>query len=138
MPTQSVNSITEIPQGSMITFRSKNPNDVTSWIGTLQSIGTYRSILPYGDPAAYHQAVRQIDNTIPSDVTTLKFFLITVDNNSDVPTDMAFADEWISPGTLYIQYPANKVKIEVDDPSNNSIAILQLLASAGYTAKVIS
>lgn len=129
--------VKDIDSGSTITFRSKKPNDTVAWVGTLESVGTYKSIRAYLNPAAYNEAVRQVDPSVPSDVTTLTYFLITVDNNANEPTVMVFASEWISNGSLNVVSLGNKVTIQVDDPNNNVTSILSLLASAGYACKVI-
>lgn len=134
----AVANINLVPQGSIITFRSLNPNDTTTWIGTLESKGTYKSIRPYFDPAAYNQAVRQIVPTVSSDPTVLNYFLITVDNNAQQSTIQPFAQEWIDPGSLYIITPGNKVTVVVEDPLDDPQSILSLLASAGYSAKITS
>lgn len=134
----ALSSIRLATQGAVITFRSKDPNDVTNWIGTLESVGTYRSIRPYGDPRARNEAVRQTDPTISSDVTLLTYFLITVENNATQPTTMLFADEWIEEGSLNEVLLGNQVKLVVDDPLNNTQQILSILANAGYACRVIS
>ena len=136
MTTTLVSSIT---QGTTITFRSKNPNDTTTWIGVLEMpVGSYKVIKPYLNPAMYNEAVRQADPTVSSDVTALNYFIITVSNNSSTPTEQVFAQEWISPGSLNIVTLGNIVKVNVEDPLNNSQAILSLLANAGYVATLAS
>ena len=131
-------SIKDIVEGTVITFRSKNANDTVGWRGTLESIGTYRSIIGHGNPAAYNEAVRQSDSTVPSDLTSLTYFLITVDNDANSPTMQLFANEWIEPGSLHQIALGNQVTIKIDDPNNNTQAILSLLANAGYACKIIS
>lgn len=134
----ALTSVKLATQGAVISFRSKDPTDTTNWIGTLESVGTYRSIRPYGDPRARNESVRQTDPSIPSDVTVLTYFLITVENNSTQPTTMLFADEWIEAGSLNEVLLGNQVKILVDDPGNNTQQILSILANAGYACRVIS
>lgn len=131
-------SVKDIDEGSMITFRSKNPNDTVLWKGTLESVGTYRSVRAYGNPDAYNKAVRQVDTSVSADLTDLTFFLITVDNNSTDPVMRVFADEWIESGSLNIIDLGNKVKIQVDDPNSNPQQILSILANAGYACKILS
>lgn len=130
-------SIDTITPGAVITFRSKNVNDTVVWRGTLESKGTYRSILPYGDPRAYNEAVRQNDPSVTSDVTLLSYFLITVDNSGTTPTVQAFAQEWIEDGSLNEITVGNKVKLIVDDELSNPQRILSILANAGYSAKIL-
>jgi len=134
----TISSIKDVDEGAMISFRSKNANDTNLWVGTLESVGTYRSIRAYMNPASYNEAVRQVDATVSSDVTTLTYFLITVDNDATEPTMQVFADEWIEAGSLTVVNPGNKVTIVVDDPNNNPQAILSLLASGGYASKITS
>lgn len=130
--------IKDIEPGAMITFRSKRADDTVVWRGTLEARGGYRFARGYGDPAAYNAAVRQVDNTVPSDPTALTYFVITVDNDATTPTQMVFAEEWIISGSLTVLLPGNKVTIQVDDPAGNTNAIIALLASAGYSTRIIS
>ena len=132
----SLASIKLVPIGSTVTFRSKNPNDVTVWQGVLESTGSYKSILPYMNPASYNEAVIQADPTVSTDPTTLTYFLITVSNNATVPTVQVFSDEWIANGTLNIVTLGNSVTIVVDDPLNDPQTILSILANAGYAATI--
>lgn len=135
----SVLIVKDLEEGSMITFRSKNANDTVLWKGTLEMCaGTYRAIRSYMNPAAYNEAVRQSDPSVPSDVSLLTYFLITVDNDADQPTMQVFAQEWIEPGSLAVINLGNKVTLRVDDPHNDVQQILSLLASAGYSAKIVS
>lgn len=134
----SYSTIRDITEGTVITFRSKNPNNLVVYKGTLESIGTYRSIRSYMDPRSENEAVRQVDSSVSSDVTTLLYFLITVDNDATNPTTVVFANEWITPGSLNVVSLGNQVKLLIDDPNNDTQAILALLANAGYACKVIS
>ena len=131
-------SIKDVEVGSIVTFRSKNANDTVVWKGTLEAIGNIRMARAYRDPRAYNEAVRQSDSGVPSDITLLTYFLITVDNDATVPTAQIFADEWITSGSLAVVTAGNKVTIEVSDPLNSPNQILSLLASAGYAAKLVS
>ena len=134
MPT----TVKEIEEGATITFRSKNPADLVVWRGTLESVGTYRSIRSHFNPAAYNEAVRQVDPSVPSDITTLTYFMVTVDNDATEPTMLVFAQEWIPSGSLAVLNLGNKVKIEVTDPLNDTQRILSILANAGYATKILS
>ena len=130
-------NIKDISIGAMIQFRSKNPNDITAWRGTLESVGGYRSIQSRTNPAPYHQAVRQVDPSVPLSEVDLTYFLITVDNSASQPTMQVFAQEWIEPGSLLEINLGTKVTIEVTDSVGDSQAILSLLASGGYATKII-
>lgn len=129
--------VDDVPNGSMITFRSKNVNDTVIWRGRLEMVGTYNSIKRYGNTAAENQAVRQTDPTVPTDEKTLTYFLITVDNNSTETTERVFAQEWIQPGSLVVINPGNKVTLQVDDPNSDPLLIVSLLASAGYSSRIL-
>lgn len=131
-------SIRDVSEGAIISFRTKNPNDTVNWQGTLEAIGTLRAVQTYGNPAPYNEAVRQSDPSVPSDLSSLTYFLITVDNDSTSPTLSVFADEWILPGSLNEISLGNQVKLLVDDPKKDTQAILSLLASAGYACRLIS
>ena len=135
----TVTTVSTLTPGTTIQFRSKNPNDTTVWIGTLEiPLASYNAIKSWLNPKSYNEAVRQVDSTVPSDATTLSYFMITVSNNATVPTTEIFAQEWIASGSLAVITPGNKVTIVVQDPANNTQAILSLLASAGYASTVIS
>jgi hypothetical protein len=133
----SLVSIKQIIEGSVVSFRSKNASDPTIYQGTLESIGTYRSIRSHRDPRSYNEAVRQSDPLVPSDITALTYFLITVDNASEKELMVAFADEWIAPGSLNQVSLGSQITVLIEDPKNNPQSILSLLASAGYGAKII-
>ncbi len=124
--------------GTLISFRSKNANDLVVWQGTLEAVGTYNLIRDYANPAAYNQAVRQTDPSVPNDVTLLTYFLITVDNAASQPIKQIFADEWIQSGSLTQVNLGNFVTLQIQDPFNNSQTILSVLANAGYASKIIS
>ena len=131
-------SIDEIPIGSMITFRSKRETDTVVWRGVLEGKVSYLIARGYEDPRSYNEAVRQSEPTIPSDVTLLDYFLVTLDNSAEVKETKAFAQEWIESGTLAIINPGNKVTILVQDPLSNPNQIVSLLASAGYKSKIVN
>ena len=132
----SLTSINDVTPGASISFRSKNPNDLVVWTGTLLSVGVYLSIRPYMDPTSYNEAVRQSDPSVSSDVTTLTYFLIQVDNNASEPDIQAFADEWITSGSLVVTTLGKSWTLVVQDPNNNVNPILSLLANAGYAVTV--
>lgn len=127
----------EVDLKSVITFRSKNAVDTVLWRGTLIGVGIYESIRSIMDPRSYNEAVRQVDPDVPSDATLLNYFTIIVDNGASSPTVMVFAEEWLEPGSLTVISLANKVKIQVEDPFNNSTQILSILANAGYSCKIL-
>ena len=129
-------SLKSLDNGTIISFQSKNASDQVQWRGTLEGRGSYRSIVGYGDPRSFNEAVRQSDPTVSSDVTKLNYFLIAVDNESSNTIIKAFAEEWIEEGSLVVILPGNQVSITVDDPFNDSQKILSLLASAGYAATI--
>lgn len=134
MATTSVN---DIDLGTIITFRSKNPTDTVLWRGSLLAKVTYDIAKAYENPAAFHQGVRQVDQTVPLDVKDLTYFIIKVDNDQSVATTKIYAQEWILPGSLSVVSVGNKVRLQVDDPKNNTQLILSILANAGYSAKII-
>jgi hypothetical protein len=137
MPSPPLTSIRQITEGALISFRTKNANDTAVWQGTLESIGTFRSIQSIFNPQSYNEAVRQQDASIPSDIKMLTYFTITVSNKSSTATTMVFADEWIQDGSLHELSLGTKVTLVVDDPKNDSQAIVSLLSSVGYACKII-
>ena len=133
----TVAALKDITNGETISFRSKDPSDLVDWRGTLESTGTFRSVRGYGDPRAQNERVRQVDPTVPSDVTELNFFLITVDNKSSAPQIYLFAEEWIVPGSLQKVALASQVSVRIDDPFSDPVKILGILAEHGYSSKII-
>lgn len=129
--------VSDVDLKSVITFRSKNPVDTVLWKGTLIGTGIYEAIRSIMDPRAYNEAVRQVDNDVPSDVTLLNYFMIIVDNGATTPTTMVFAEEWLESGSLAVINLANKVKLQVEDPFSNPQQILSILANAGYACKIL-
>ena len=132
----TLTSIESVPIGTMVTFRSKNANDTVVWQGTLEGIVTYSVARAYLDPRSYNEAVRQTDNTVSSDVTTLTYFIITVDNQASSPTTLVFADQWISPGSLAEISLGNQVTLIVTDTKNNPQLIVSILANLGYACTI--
>lgn len=131
-------SLDDIEPGTLISFRSKNVNDTVLWQGTLESKGTYRSIKHMFNPKAYNEAVRQSDATVPSDISLLHYFIITVDNSSTEQTTWVHAKEWIQAGSLAVVNLGNKVSLEIQDPLSNVQRIQSILANSGYKSKIIS
>lgn len=134
----TLTSIKQVDPGTLISFRSKNANDLVVWQGTLEAVGTYRLIRDYANPSAYNEAVRQTDPSVPSDVTLLTYFLITVDNAANQPIKQIFADEWIQAGSLVQVNLGNFVTLQIQDPFSNVQTILSVLANAGYASKIIN
>jgi hypothetical protein len=129
--------VSDVELGSIITFRSKRADDTVLWRGTLIGTGIYQAIRSLMNPQSYNEAVRQVDDEVPSDVTLLNYFMIIIDNGSDVPNTQVFAEEWIEEGSLTVINLSNKIKILVEDPFSNSQQIVSVLANAGYTSKII-
>lgn len=134
----AISAVKDIAQGTMISFRSKRADDTVAWRGILEMpIGTYRSVRGYGDQRPYNEAVRRVDPSVTSDITDLTYFLITLDNSAENDATYVFAQEWIEEGSLVAITPGNKVTIQVDDVTSDPQSILSLLASAGYSCKII-
>lgn len=130
-------SVSDLDLGTIISFRSKRADDTVLWRGKLIGTGIYEYIRAISNPQPYNEAVRQSDPTVPSDVTLLNYFIIVIDNDASVPTTQVFAEEWLETGSLTVINLNNKVKVQVEDPFNNAQAIVSLLASAGYTSRII-
>lgn len=132
-----VMSVSDLDLGTIISFRSKRADDTVLWRGKLIGTGIYEYIRAISNPQPYNEAVRQSDPTVPSDVTLLNYFIIVIDNDASVPTTQVFAEEWLETGSLTVINLNNKVKVQVEDPFSNAQAIVSLLASAGYTSRII-
>lgn len=122
--------------GSVITFRSKNPADTVLWSGTFQGVGSYAMVRQNGISAAYNEAVRQVDSSVPQDYSTLNYLVITLDNNSDVQTNQAFALDWITDGSLVVASEVTTVTLQVIDSKNTPQLIVDLLRLSGYSATI--
>jgi hypothetical protein len=120
--------------GTSISFRSKSASDTRQLTGVFEGSVSYTVARSYLDPRSYNELIRQSDPTVSSDVTTLSYFLITLESVGLV----LFADEWIANGSLATVDGANFVTIQVTDPHHDNAAILSLLMSGGYFARVVS
>jgi hypothetical protein len=84
------------------------------------------------DPRSYNERVRQVDPSVSSDITTLSYFLLTVDNQSTAPQTLVFAEEWLVDGSLVEVALAKQITLVVDDPSNDPQKLYAVLSEAGY------
>lgn len=135
----SAPSIALTQVGKKITFRTKNTTDQTLWEGRLEGLVTAVIAQNFSDIVSYNAAVRLTDTTVSSDVTTLTFFLITLDGNGGPVQRYAFAEEWVLPGTFAIIDQQTLVNVVVyDSPTGDHTLILAALRAAGYTCYIES
>lgn len=133
-----LSSITEVPLGKKISFSSKSAVDPTVWTGTLSAFLTYDAARPFGDLVAYHANVLRQDATLMP-IEQLKFFLMTIEEKGAPLVFRAFANEWITPGSLNLVEQRNEVRVLVYDlPANDPDAILNVLRQAGYPCVIES
>lgn len=119
--------------GRTVTFRSKHSSDTIVYSGVIDGITSYNMASKMGDITSYNAAVRQADPTVSSDVTTLNYFVIRLDNTTGPQTDYVFALEWIVAGSWTLTDLATVVTIEVyDTPTADHTQILALLRSGNY------
>ena len=118
---------------SKVSFTSKSSVDPVKWTGTVIGVLDYVAANQFGDLLAYNAAVQKIDPTV-TDVTTLHYFIIRLDNDSNettTPLTQIFANEWIA--TFAIINAISEYRLGVLDMPNNGITAIQtLLQSAGY------
>ena len=135
----SAPSISLAQVGQKISFRTKNTTDQILWEGKLEGLVTAVIAQNFSDIVSYNAAVRLTDATVSSDVSTLTFFLITLDSNGGPVQRYAFAEEWILPGTFAIIDQQTLINVVVyDSPTGDHTQILAALRSAGYTCYIAS
>lgn len=129
--------------GQTCVFRSKNPNDPTTWQGMIQSVCTSTVAQMIGtlggDLISYNAAVRQIDPTVNSDITQLEFVIITLSTPTGTQQSFAFSPSWMIDGSFSLINQAVTVTVNILDlPNNDHTQILVLLRSGGYRCSIAS
>jgi len=128
-------------KGRTITFRSKSATgtitgvvDNVIWRGRMEGMVSYHVAKGYLDLISYQNQILKVDPNIPT-VEDLDFFLITLDNGSAVVQTIAFANEWIEPGSFAVIQDMKKYVIDVyDAPDGDVREVIALLKAAGYKA----
>ena len=82
-----------------VTFTSKNPTDPTVYKGVVSGVITFGLSGSFGfDSVSYNAAVQRADPAVGT-VNTLNYFVLTLTNDQQQPTNRLFANEWISGGS---------------------------------------
>lgn len=135
-------SITEDDKGSTVTFTSKNPNDPTLYEGVVEGIVTESIAVAFSDLQSYNEAVILADSSVSTDTSDLTFFLLRLsaaNTTTGKSTVIAFANEWITEGSISVLAQTTVYTIDVYDSSDTDASnIIQLLRNGGYKAKLIS
>jgi hypothetical protein len=131
--------ITPATIGQTVTFLSKNAADQVVWEGRVEGLVTSVIAQQYSDIVSYNAAVRLVDPTVSTDLTTLHFFVLTLQNNTGPVQRYAFAEEWIANGSFsVINQQAQVTVIVYDIPSSDHQQILTALRAAGYSCYIQS
>ena len=133
-------ALTDISNGSLISFRSKAVNDNNFYYGKV--VGRVESLIAqtYTDIFTDNSAVQSADPDVPA-VELQTFLLIRLLEPID-NTDryiIPFSEEWISLPSLNIISSTNVTLIKVFNANAaNSQNIIDVLKAAGFSAKVDS
>lgn len=129
--------ILSLPTGTLVSFRSKNVNDTTLWTGTLIGSGSYQLFPDKGDFKPYNEAIRQSDNTVSSDITSLHYFALLITNNG-VSRQAIFTKEWIADNSLKVLTQSIVQTVSVSDPYGDTNRLLNYIRTGGYAAQLTS
>jgi hypothetical protein len=132
-------TVTESMIGQTCTFQSKNTNDTITYQGIIQAITTNIVAATFTDLVSYNAAVRQVDPTVPTDLTQETYIILTLTNAGVSTTNVAFATDWMTPGSFQIISQDVSVNVVVyDASSSNHQGILEVLRAAGYSCYIAS
>lgn len=119
-------------------FKTKNPNDTTLWVGTIEGVALSQRLAARDENlAAYNAAVRQVDSTVPSDLSQLHFFAISLPANTGGAAEVrTFAEEWLTDGSFKLtdQLSTAVITVPFDQTSQSVADILAQLFNAGYVS----
>ena len=135
-------TITESDKGSTVTFTSKRTDDPTLYEGVVEGIVSDSIAQAFSDLQSYNEAVILADSSVPTDTDDLTFFLLRLtaaNTTTGASTVIAFANEWISPGSISVLAQTTIYTIDVYDSSDTDAStIIQILRNGGYKAKLVS
>lgn len=133
--------VTAAMVGRECTFQSLNPNDTTTYIGTIES-DTISARLAARDQnlPAYNSAVRQVDSSVDANVDNLSYFNISIaDGTGGAGEICAFAEEWVAPGTFQLTDQLTEVDVSVLIPDTVTPAdVLAVIRNAGWQASLLT
>ena len=123
--------------GSVVSFTTRNPQDVRIWQGTVVGFCGYQVAAGYGDLINYYQQVVAgfgSTNRI-SRLANTEFMLISTENESGNVVQ-AISPEWIEPTSFRIVAADASYLIQVTTHNNETVSdVLQLLRDNGFTCK---
>lgn len=127
--------MTEIVNGTKISFQSKAPNDNNLYKGDVIGIVTSDVASNYFDIHTYQSNVKANDPTI-GDVKTLEFILVQTGDKHGI---LAFAKEWILDETLKIISTTGVGTFEVHGVADSDEAqnIIDALQAVGYNSTLV-
>jgi len=133
-------SIDESSVDRLITFTTKHDTDTTIWRGVVSGIVSRRLAAREWDIQSYNEGVRRTDPTVSTNLDTLDYFILTLDNGTSGSQTRSFAYQWIADNSLVFLDAASRVTIEILEPSTNDHdQILTVLRAAGYTkSRIVS
>lgn len=123
-------------KGQQCTFRTLHPIDAETYTGTIIGVGVDSEVaVNFTDIVSYNTAVRTADPGVSQDLTQLNFFIISRVNASGNTEKIAFAEEWVQPGSF--QLISSKVKrifTVYSTPDRSAKDIINVLRASGFTA----
>lgn len=129
-----VNGLT-LELGTIVKFKTKNPQDPQLWQGTIIAFGNYAIARAYTDVAAYHQQVLVAEPALDP-IEELDFIVIECSDADQ--TVRAFAVDWITVVTLAIVDTSNDATIKVYNVTTEQALVLkQLIQDQGFACKIL-
>ena len=131
MATVNTNNITV---NDVIKFKSKNPYDKKTYIGTIVALCDFNIARKESDVVRYNTEVQSIYPTVP-DERTLKYMII---QESDDVSPIAFGIDWILEGSLVLVDLVASSIVQIYDTTEKSVtAAIELLADNGFICKQV-
>ena len=133
-------TITDDMLGGTYAFKSLNPNDTIFYQGMITSTCLYVDASQFDkNIAAYNQACRQVDPSIPEDPSQIpRFFVILLSDASGTQNRYVFCSDWVVAGSWTSLNVAQTVTVKILDTFNSQQRILNALASQGYPDATIT
>lgn len=132
------NLINDTMVGQICSFQSKAVNDTQTWQGRIDVSRCNADIARmFRDIVTYNNEVRLFDPDVSTDLSTLNFFVLTVQDSTGVTAKTSFAQEWITDNSFKLITQDKKIQVTVfDAPGNNHENIVNILRQSGYVASI--
>ena len=126
-----------IDNGVKIKFRTINTYDNNLWVGYVEGIVTYSMARALSDVNKLHEEVLK-DTPGVGPVEEQEFIILSTTDSNDDGVRELFAVSWINEPSLDVISTGINVDLRIYDIPESSVAnAIQVLAEAGFKAKVI-